>query len=188
MKQRSTEAADAGAMNRRAAIRQSARWVGVAARWASLPQRTWAALALPAGWTEDEEKFLTLIGDTIIPASAESPGAGAVGIGRFMIVQATACYTTGSGVTLRRGLSEIQGVSQQLYAQDFAALSVAQREGVLLGYESRAAAPWRLIKELTLLGYFTSEAGATQALRYLPVPGGYKGSLKLGQGERSWAL
>lgn len=176
------------AINRRDAIRQSALWAGVAALWASLPERTWAALALPAGWSEDEEKFLTLIGDTIIPASAGSPGAGAVGIGRFVIVQATECYAPGAGETLRRGMKEIQGESEKQFSQAFVALSGAQREKVLVAYEAHAAVPWRLIKELTLLGYFTSEAGATQALRYLPVPGGYKGSLKLGKNERSWAL
>ena len=153
---------------------------GAAALWASLPARTWAALALPVGWTLEEEHLLTLIGDTIIPTTAESPGAGAVGIGRFIITQATE--------TLRRGLKEIQAASQQPFSQTFPALSGAQREQVLMTYEARAAAPWRMIKELTLLGYFTSEAGATQALRYLPVPGGYKGSVPLGKNERSWAL
>ena len=175
-------------MNRREAIRQSARWAGVAALWASLPARTWAALALPAGWSQDEEQLLTLIGDTISPATAESPGAGAVGIGRFMIVQATACFPAGAAEVLRRGLKEIQAASAVQFAQGFAEMSVAQREQVLTDYEARAVAPWRLMKELTLLGYFTSEPGATQALRYLPVPGGYKGSVKLGPRERSWAL
>ncbi|MEY4815207.1 MAG: hypothetical protein RLZZ162_2280 [Verrucomicrobiota bacterium] len=201
MKQRSTRAADVGAMNRREAIRHSARWAGVAALWASLPARTWAALALPAGWSEDEEQLLTLIGDTIIPATAESPGAGAVGIGRFMIVQATACFPAGAAEVLRRGLKEIQAVSATQFGQGFAEMSVAQREQVLTDYEARVAPtkgsalgsgsnvnPFRLMKELTLLGYFTSKPGATQALRYLPVPGGYKGSVKLGPGERSWAL
>lgn len=175
-------------VNRREAIRQSAMWAGVAALWASLPARTWAALALPAGWSEDEEKLLTLIGDTIIPASANSPGAGSVGIGRFVIVQATECYAAGAVETLRRGMKEIHAESEKQFSQMFGALSGVQREKVLVAYESRAAAPWRMIKELTLLGYFTSEAGAIQALRYLPVPGGYKGSLKLGPDERSWAL
>ena len=188
-------------MNRREAIRQSARWAGVAALWASLPARTWAALALPAGWSEDEEQFLTLIGDTIIPTTADSPGAGAVGIGRFMIVQATACFPAGAAEMLRRGLKEIQAVSVAQFAREFAEMSVAQREQVLTDYEARAAStkgsalgsgsnvnPFRLMKELTLLGYFTSKPGATQALRYLPVPGGYKGSVKLGPRERSWAL
>ena len=201
MNSRSTRAAHVGAMNRRDAIRHSATWAGVAALWASLPARTWAALALPAGWSEDEEQLLTLIGDTIIPTTAESPGASAVGIGRFIIVQATACFPEGAAEMLRRGLKEIQEASVAQFARGFAELGVAQREQVLTDYEARAAStkgsalgsgsnvhPFRLMKELTLLGYFTSKPGATQALRYLPVPGGYKGSVKLGPGERSWAL
>lgn len=201
MNSRSTRAAHVGAMNRRDAIRHSATWAGVAALWASLPARTWAALALPAGWSEDEEQLLTLIGDTIIPTTAESPGASAVGIGRFIIVQATACFPAGAAEMLRRGLKEIQEASVAQFARGFAELGVAQREQVLTDYEARAAStkgsalgsgsnvhPFRLMKELTLLGYFTSKPGATQALRYLPVPGGYKGSVKLGPDERSWAL
>ena len=201
MNSRSTRAAHVGAMNRRDAIRHSATWAGVAALWASLPARTWAALALPAGWSEDEEQLLTLIGDTIIPTTAESPGASAVGIGRFIIVQATACFSAGAAEVLRRGLKEIQEASVAQFARGFAELGVAQREQVLTDYEARAAStkgsalgsgsnvhPFRLMKELTLLGYFTSKPGATQALRYLPVPGGYKGSVKLGPDERSWAL
>ena len=34
-----------------------------------------------------------------------------------------------------------------------------------------------MMKQLTLLGYFTSEPGATKALRYLPVPGRYEGCI-----------
>jgi len=187
-------------MSRREVLRQSAMGAGVAALWASLPARTWAALALPAGWSEDDEKLLTLIGDTIIPATAGSPGAGAVGIGRFIVVQATECFVAGAGAVeaLRRGMKEIEAASAAQFAKTFAELSVAQRERVLTDYEGRAApvvksgvpavGPFRMIKELTLLGYFTSEAGATQALRYLPVPGGYRGSVKLGKDERAWAL
>ncbi len=189
------------AMNRREAIRRSALWAGVAALWASLPTRTWAALALPAGWSEDEERLLTLIGDTIIPTTAESPGAGAVAIGRFMIVQTTDCYAAGADEMLRRGLREIQEASQTLFSKRFAELTVPQREKVLTDYEGNSVpakgsvkgtatvgSPFRLMKELTLLGYFTSEEGATKALRYLPVPGGYRGSVRLGKDERSWAL
>ena len=175
-------------MGRREAIRRSALWAGAAALWASLPARTWAALALPAGWSEDEEKFLTLVGDTIIPATAASPGAGAVGIGRFIITQATECLAAGADQTLRRGLSEIQDASRKQFSKTFGELAAAEREQVLTALEQRGSNSFRMMKELTLLGYFTSEPGATQALRYLPVPGGYKGSVKLGRDERSWAL
>ena len=68
-------------MNRREALRQTALAAGAAALWATLPARTWAALAAPADWSAADEALLTLIGDTIIPATATSPGAGSVAIG-----------------------------------------------------------------------------------------------------------
>ena len=47
---------------------------------------------------------------------------------------------------------------------------------------------FRLIKELTLLGYFTSEQGATQALEYVAVPGRYDGCVDLKPGQKAWAM
>ena len=178
-------------MNRREALRQTALAAGAAALWASLPARTWAALAVPAGWSGDDEALLTLIGDTIIPATATSPGAGSVAIGRFIITQATDGYPPQSLDTLRRALREIDAASRQGFNQPFPALSVTDREQVLTAYEAApqsGAHPFRLIKELTLLGYFTSEPGATQALRYDPIPGTFNGSVKLAPTDRSWAL
>jgi hypothetical protein len=134
------------------------------------------------------------VGDTIIPATAASPGAGSVAIGRFILTQSADCYAASAGDTLRRGLTEIQALSQRQFAQPFAGLTVAQREKLLTDYEGAPSTikggvhPFRLIKELTLLGYFTSEPGATQALRYLPIPGSYQGSIPLGKDDRSWAL
>lgn len=178
-------------MNRREALRQTALAAVSAALWASLPSRTWAALAAPADWSAADEALLTLIGDTIIPATATSPGAGSVAIGRFIITQATDCYPPQSIDTLRRALREIDAASRQRFNQPFPALSVTEREQVLTAYEAApqsGAHPFRLIKELTLLGYFTSEPGATQALRYDPIPGAFHGSVKLAPADRSWAL
>lgn len=47
---------------------------------------------------------------------------------------------------------------------------------------------FKLMKELTLLGYFTSEVGATQALAYVAVPGQYVGCVKMTPGQKAWAL
>jgi len=44
-----------------------------------------------------------------------------------------------------------------------------------------------LMKQLTLLGYFTSKEGATQALRYVPVPGHYDGCIDYKKGDKAWA-
>jgi hypothetical protein len=44
-----------------------------------------------------------------------------------------------------------------------------------------------MMKELTLLGFFTSEVGATKALRYVAVPGKYEGCVDYKKGDRAWA-
>ena len=46
---------------------------------------------------------------------------------------------------------------------------------------------FRMMKELALLGYFTSEVGATQALRYVESPGRYDPCVPYKPGERDWA-
>ncbi len=47
--------------------------------------------------------------------------------------------------------------------------------------------PWKTIKGLILTGYFTSEAGATKALRYELVPGRFDPDIPLRPGDKSWA-
>ena len=44
-----------------------------------------------------------------------------------------------------------------------------------------------MIKELILFGYFTSQPGATKALRYIQTPGAYKGDVPYKKGDKAWA-
>ena len=46
---------------------------------------------------------------------------------------------------------------------------------------------FRMMKELALLGYFTSEIGCTQALRYIESPGRYDPCVPYRKGEKAWA-
>jgi Gluconate 2-dehydrogenase subunit 3 len=46
---------------------------------------------------------------------------------------------------------------------------------------------FRMMKELSLLGFFTSEVGCTQALRYIEVPGRFDPCLPYAPGESAWA-
>ena len=55
-----------------------------------------------------------------------------------------------------------------------------------LGHDS-AATFFRTIKELTILGYYTSQPGATRELRYLQVPGRFDGCVPLATVGRTWA-
>jgi len=47
---------------------------------------------------------------------------------------------------------------------------------------------FRTMKELTLIGYYTSEPGATQELRHEPVPSRYEGCVPFAQIGRTWAV
>jgi hypothetical protein len=60
----------------------------------------------------------------------------------------------------------------------------AERQKALEAMDKDAFA---MLKELTVLGYFSSEIGATQALAYDKVPGGYWGCLDLKPGQKGWA-
>ncbi len=44
-----------------------------------------------------------------------------------------------------------------------------------------------IARDLTMLGYFTSEIGATQAYEYIAIPGRYDGCTDLKPGQRVWA-
>jgi hypothetical protein len=46
---------------------------------------------------------------------------------------------------------------------------------------------FRMMKELALLGYFTSEVGMTKALKYVEAPGRYDPCVPYKAGERDWA-
>lgn len=46
---------------------------------------------------------------------------------------------------------------------------------------------YTMIKQLTLLGFFTSETGMTETLRHVAVPGRYDGELPYKKGEKAWA-
>jgi hypothetical protein len=53
-------------------------------------------------------------------------------------------------------------------------------------YKRQHKAPhyYTMMKQLTLLGFFTSEPGMTQAVRYLPVPGRYEGCVPYTKGDK----
>jgi hypothetical protein len=44
-----------------------------------------------------------------------------------------------------------------------------------------------MMKELALLGYFTSEIGYTQAMRYVEAPGRFDPCVPLAPGDKAWA-
>ncbi|MFD1467083.1 gluconate 2-dehydrogenase subunit 3 family protein [Hymenobacter caeli] len=147
----------------------------------------------------DQIRLLDEVGDTILPTTAASPGAKAAHIGRFMNVMVRDCYTPADQNIFMDGMTKLSEAANKQYSKSFLACTPAERTAFLtaLDKEQKAytankkaddpAHYFRMMKELTLLGYFTSEVGATQALRYLPVPGRYDGNVPYKKGDKAWA-
>jgi hypothetical protein len=76
-------------------------------------------------------------------------------------------------------------------AQRVALLERLDREAIEYmgrpGSEGRPPHYFRMLKELTLLGYFTSEIGCTQAQRYVETPGRFEPCVTYTAGDRAWA-
>jgi hypothetical protein len=66
------------------------------------------------------------------------------------------------------------------------ALDAEQRQYNRTKPQASPAHYFRMMKELTILGYFSSEIGCTQAVKYVEVPGSYNGDYPYKKGDRAW--
>jgi hypothetical protein len=130
----------------------------------------------------------------IIPAT-DTPGALAVGAHRTIDHMLLACATTPEQQGFVAGLARIDAVALAETGKRFGALP-AKRRVALLHAMDEGTAPFtaqdrhffRRLKSYTLFAYYTSEAGSTRELAYLPVPGGYQGNFPLRKNTRTWAI
>ncbi|MCC6288048.1 MAG: gluconate 2-dehydrogenase subunit 3 family protein [Chitinophagaceae bacterium] len=145
-----------------------------------------------------DSAYLDEIAETIIPAT-DTPGAKAAKVGAFMTVMVTDCYPEADQKVFTEGMKKLDEASKKKSGKLFMESSPEERKALLIEIDKEAkdymAAKkkddpkhyFRMMKELTLLGYFTSEPGATQALRYVAVPGKYEGCIAYKKGDRAWA-
>ena len=175
-----------------------------AARDAAMEQGT-------SAFTAADVALLDEIAETILPETS-TPGAKAAKTGAFMALMVTDAYTLEAQQVFRAGLGQVDEASRKMHGVAFLQASPAQRLAVveaLDGEQKRAmdartpertrrapaaAAPpdqpahyFRMMKELALLGYFTSEIGCTKAMRYRESPGRFDPCAPLAPGDKSWA-
>lgn len=142
--------------------------------------------------------LLDEIADTILPAT-KTPGAKAAGVGPFIAMMVTDTYDPNEQAIFRAGLATLERESQAQSGAGLMASSPEQRVALLerldreaIEYMRQPGAInrphyFRMLKELTLLGYFTSEIGYTQAMRYVESPGRFDPCVTYTPGDKSWA-
>jgi hypothetical protein len=149
-------------------------------------------------FTDRDVALLDEIAETILPET-DTPGAKAAEVGPFIAMMVADTYYPEDQQIFVDGLRDLQDRCFRSYGAHFLIVTANQRLDLVseldaeqyLYMETRLddmpTHYFRMIKELTLLGYFTSEIGYTQAMRYLETPGRYDPCAPHEDGEKIWA-
>jgi glucoside 3-dehydrogenase (cytochrome c) hitch-hiker subunit len=144
-----------------------------------------AASPRKAGYfNESEMRTLRALVDVILPAT-DSPAASAADTHYFIDLAVPACASAAAQKTIRAGLGAFAGFDQLPAERQIAKLRERASADIALAFDESF---FRILKDYTMTGYFLSEVGATQALAYEKVPGGFWGDLPLQPNQKAWAI
>jgi len=135
-------------------------------------------------FNENEMRTLRALVDVILPAT-DSPAASAADTHYFIDLAIPACASPAAQKTFRTGLGALAGFDGLKPEEQIARLKARAAADISLDYD---ASFFKILKDYTLTGYFLSEVGATQALAYERVPGGFWGDLPLKPNQKAWAI
>ena len=193
-------------MDRREALKNAAIFLGTAIS-VGTTDILFSSYTLPESeknavvFSPEQVKTLTEIADIIIPTTKSSPGAKAAGVGKFIPMMVNDCYPAKKQQSYHKGLQEFEEKVKNTYHKNFSLIPLNERKKLLDELRETAIAQKRskdkvtadlayfftVTRDLTSLGYFSSEIGCTIAREYLPIPGRYDGAYPLKPGQKSWA-
>ena len=134
----------------------------------------------------EQQKLLAEVADIIIPTT-DTPGAKAAGVEQFIIRVMRDCYQREEQEKFYAGLAKLDADSKTAHGKGFTELDEPMRIAMVRKATEDNKAFFKLMKQLTVAGYFTSEIGATKALEYLPIPGKFEGDVPMQPGQKAWA-
>jgi glucoside 3-dehydrogenase (cytochrome c) hitch-hiker subunit len=149
--------------------------------------------------TPDEMSIVTAMSDQIIPRT-DTPGAIDVGVPSYVDRMLAGYYQARERDIFRQGMRAVMTDAAEYGGKPFAELTSDQQVKLMTEYDRlaydqnrRVAADpkqpphfFRLMKELTIIGYCTSEAGATKFLKYAAIPGPYRGDIPYSEVGKAW--
>lgn len=153
----------------------------------------------PAFLNADQAALVSEVAEIIIPKT-DTPGAKDAGVPQFIDTLVKDCYKKEDQDNFLSGLTAFDKAAQDAYGDAFLDLDADKQVEYVTRVHNEAVEaskspeakdkprPFILaMKELTVVGFFTSEPGATQVLQYVAVPGAYKGCIPLAEVGKTWA-
>jgi hypothetical protein len=140
--------------------------------------------------TPAQNVTVVALAERIIPAT-DTPGATAARVNEFMDVLLADWFTDEERGEFLAGLADVEARARSAFGKGFANGTPAERDGLVaalddeayaVGAAERSAAGrfFARFKALTLYGYYNSEVGMTQELRYEIIPNHYAPCAPLG--------
>lgn len=190
-----TNASNASLLSRRSAIKRVALLVGATLSPALLDgiaraQSAGGLTARPVNLSAAQFALVDAIAERILPRT-DTPGARDVEVPQFIDVMFGAYMTAADKKTWSDGLADIEARSQRAHRQGFVPLTEAQQEAILkaVAVESQGKERtfFQQIRDLTMIGFFTSETVGRNVTQYDPIPGRFDACLPLSEvGNRSF--
>lgn len=163
-------------------------------------RRAAAATGGTGTFTPQDIALLDEVAEAMLPAT-KTPGAKAAQVGAFMALMVTDCYDEREQATFRAGMRMLDEACRAMHGASFLEATPGQRLALLEQLDRAAKAEmdarphgdetpahyFRMMKELALLGYFTSEIGYTKAMRYVEAPARFDPCVPYTPGEPTWA-
>ena len=157
--------------------------------------------------TSEQRSLIAEVAEQIIPKT-DTPGAIESGVPAFVEMMVRDCYREPEQQSFMAGIEQLQqqnflsksasekvAMLKQLEADTKEQMKAYQVKQTKMGdnedkevmkSQLKGLPYWRLMKELTLLGYFTSEKGLNANFEYVPVPGKFE-LIKLKPGQKLYA-
>ncbi|MGK0418710.1 MAG: hypothetical protein ACJAST_003826 [Halopseudomonas sp.] len=196
-------------MHRRELLKYTALLLGGAAS-ASVSRAVLAAAPINLGlgkiiFNQGQQASVALLSEMIIPTT-DTPGAIKAGVPDFIASIVSEWYNDTERKVFFQGLHDLDSHCQAAEGNPFHTASEAvqlaslqEQEQIAAAYKSpnKAGHPmakqndeslpfFAKLKELVVVGYYSSEVGATQELSYLPMPMFYDGEYDYSKIGRRW--
>jgi len=197
-------------MNRREAIKRTAIIMGGAVSAVTISGIMGGCKAepTPAGWqpaflSKDQYETVAEVAETILPKTG-TPGAKEVGVPQFIDSMLTNYFNEANRTAFAKGLDGFIARCKESSGKAFKDCNEEERRSIMTALEKdfliekedrvededalKSHPFYTELKEMVLVGYFSSEKIGTEVLRYDPIPGTYDPCMPYQQGDRLWSL
>ncbi len=149
----------------------------------------------PQALSSDQSEILTVMTERIIPKT-DTPGATDARVVEFLDLIVADWFDDPEKKEFFEGMNEALALCEKKNRNEFLSCSSEQQTAFLseldkefhskTGESSVQAKFMSTLKQFTIIGFYTSELGATQELRE-PIMGQYPGCIPMDETTRAWA-